>query len=458
MSLKHTNIFLLLALVFIGIRLDAAPKVEKGVLNCVDLDFKTEKYVSLEGEWEFYWQKLYEPKDFKASIVLQRQPTYAPFPELWTNLTIDGKSLTAKGYATYRLIVKNDTLLPLMAIEMPDVYSAYKLWVNGKLIAANGEVGKSSVSTIPYWLPQTQSIALPKKTNEIVLQISNFHHSKGGISKTPRLGTSEALTLKRERELTYIYLLTGSLLMGGLFFLGLFLYGKNDRAVLYFSLFCMIYGLRVMGTDLYALHGVLKLPWGITTAFEYISLYLVVILFIEFVYNLYPKESNKLIIRIFQGISAFLILLTIILPATIYTAVINFYLLTVALFIIYGITIFVRAAIKQREGTVYALLSMLILFTVLLLNIGAYFGVLPFMPFFYFVGYILFFFLQSLILSYRFASNFRRATEAAESGAKVKSEFLATMSHEIRTPMNGIIGMTTLMAQTEALRRTTKLH
>lgn len=49
----------------------------------------------------------------------------------------------------------------------------------------------------------------------------------------------------------------------------------------------------------------------------------------------------------------------------------------------------------------------------------------------------------------RAAEDLRDAREQAETANRAKSRFLASMSHEIRTPMNGILGMSSLLRDTE---------
>lgn len=419
--------------------------IEKGTLDLQDWNFANNGNVVLEGDWEFYWDKLLSPSDFPTDLT----PSYPYFPSLWSQIKIDGKPLSNYGYATYRLVIQIEPSDELLAIKLPDYYTSYQLWLNGVMISKNGIVGTNEEEQKPHLLPYTKSFYANDTILELVMQISNFHHSKGGASIAPVLGTSLVLEQEREFELGIDLLLTGALLMGGLFFLGLFLFGRQDKAVFYFAMFCLTYSYRIIGSGNYFLHNIIPdFSWEITTRAEYIALFLGTYFFMQFLQSVYPKETNKIFAGILKIISLCFVAATLLLPAYLFTQTINPFLVILLIYIIYGSVIIIWAAIHKREGSVYALISIIIIFLVLIINILNYLGYIGSYPYISFFGYVLFFFFQSLILSYRFASYFKQAKLKAELGAKAKAEFLANMSHEIRTPMNGVIGMTGLLQQT----------
>jgi signal transduction histidine kinase/CheY-like chemotaxis protein len=312
--------------------------------------------------------------------------------------------------------------------------------------AENGNPDSVESKAIPFW--NTQTIVLPPgpDTLHFVFHTANYWHRKGGAYKEFVIGHRETLILKHQREKAYDLLLAGCLFMGGLFFFGFFTYGTRDKAILFFSLFCIIYSYRMIGTSLYVLHSVFpNLSWFLTIKLEYLSLTLAVVFFVKYFHRLYPEDTNKLIAKLVIWYCLGYSLVILVTPPIIFTQGITVFLIVMFFIVAFAFFICIRAVKFKRVGAVFALLSCGVMLLVFLSINLHYFGYENADKFFVFISYVLFFFLQSLVLSHRFAKTMRKAADEAQEGLRVKSEFLSTMSHEIRTPLNVVIGMTHLM-------------
>lgn len=427
----HFRNCMIVFLLLISALCNAATESE-GVVDLKGMN--AEKVYALDGSYAFYWEELLDPS------TIYPQNLFIRFPSLWNGQVIGNDTLTAKGYSTYHAKVLLDTSMDY-TLHIEDVYSSFKVFWNGKEIATNGEVAATKVDYTPLWKPMFVDLTSPKDTNELIIQIANFDHSKGGALEGIEIGETRLMQDRKLELIAYDLILTGSLVMGGLFFLGLYFFGRHDKSILYFSLFCIVYSYRIFGFGYYVLHSLVDMSWYIATRLEYISLFLAVFLFGRFIHQLYPREAKKVVWDIIGSICIAFIVLTLFAPAYYYTRLVEPFFVILLVYLSLTFSIYIRAKIRNRPGSGFAVVSAAIVFVVFAYNILVYFGVLNEWVAASFWGYILFFFSQSLILSYRFAYFLKMAKNDALKASQAKSDFLSTISHEIRTPLNAVVGL-----------------
>ena len=320
------GILILLSLPLEEVR--AQPIASEGVIDLSSFQIESQNSLELNGEWGFYWNELLAPSATQTS----EKKTYVEFPHLWRD-----SDLPSFGYATYTLQIIKPQSHPPLALTIPDLYTAYTLFINGTEVSRNGEVATNPEDYTPFWLPKTVSInQFDSDTLNLVLQVSNFKHSKGGIRLPIILGSAKHLERERTIEIGYTLLLTGCLFMIGLFFLGLYLFGRHEEPMIYFAAVCFFFSYRVFGTELYPLHYLFpEIPWILTIKAEYFSLYFTAFLFCAFVKKLYPVEVNKYILYAFSGVFGTLSAITLFFPAFYFTSLINLFFGVLPLLIAY---------------------------------------------------------------------------------------------------------------------------
>lgn len=460
---------------FAGAADAAAPPVVQGILDLSGNELQAE-VVSLEGEWEFYWMQLLEPGDFTGETA-RKDRAFIEAPAEWGSAAYTGAaSLRNEGYGTYRLRIRlseADAGRPL-SLYVPAVASAYRLWADGRPVAANGVVGIDKGSMVPRSFSKVVTFQPAASTTEIVMQVSNFSQRKGGMWAPIGFGPERNVLEKREANAARDLITASSLFILGLYHIALTVFRITTALPLFLGLFCLIVSLRTLLVGEMLLPYLLpSLPWEWAVKLEYLTFYVGFMVVYLFLARLFPEEANKRVV--FAASAACLgFAATTAFPAAVFTHYMLPFQIVAALAFAYSVYVVVLASVRRREGAVVNLMSIVFLALAVwndMLYYNGWIRSIDLAP----IAAFVFLLVQTLIVAKKSSNAFRRVEhlshelmvtnaslerkvaertqELQEKNERLthiertRKSFFSAIAHEIGTPMQTIQGYVQLLQQ-----------
>lgn len=407
-----------------------SPKAKAGVLDLTRWDLKENAYLPLDGEWEFHW------KTFLIDATKQKKEPYLiPVPSSWTRYTLNKASISGKGYATYRLIIKLPTSRPELSIKILTIGTAYELYANGWLISSAGKIGKTHAEMTPRMLPVVVKVPdFAIDEIELIVQVSNFHDNTGGIRQSIEFGQTETLQRNKDRMIAVDLIMAGGFFIMAIYHLGIYLLRRKDRSALYFCVVGLLFGIRTMLTDeRYLLHLFPSISWEFSFLTEYACVYVGFPFYVMFFRSVYPEEFSKRILIAVQIVCGFLFLLVLITPPSIFSETQTFaqlFMLTAGVYIMYAL---VQAAYQDRDAARIFLVGFT-LFFITAINDTLHDAHFIQTGFYASYGLLFFIFTQSFVLSIRLAKSFSTVedlTQTLEQRVEDRTHALALQKDEV---------------------------
>lgn len=414
--------------------------------GAISLNQTLEEPIALDGTWKFFWKQHIDPK---ANAKAYSGGENLNFLTDWRHLPQKRLDRHGFGYASYLLEINSQTKRNDLAVFIPHFYNNYRLYLNGELIAQNGEPALQEQKSEPFWSNTVKPIALNKGENTLVIHASNFQHHRGGASAPLKIGGYAELQSENTLSNSLLLIVAGAFLISAIFALTLFNFQRKEYSFLFFGLFAVFYTYRVLSANSHLLQEFFPdFNWYVSVRLEYISFYLSAICFTYFYRFLIEPRVPQWLYHTVAGVSGVLLLSTMF-SAQVFTSVLDYYQAFLALsFFIIGLFHVVRLRFRNPMA-VLTTISVLTLVGTMAYKAAVYYNWTEFNPWITFAGYMLFIGSQAISLGQRLGFNLRRETNRTKEAKQSQRHFLNSVSHELRTPMNAILGMTDWLSKSD---------
>ncbi|WP_281883713.1 cell wall metabolism sensor histidine kinase WalK [Paenibacillus sp. YYML68] len=401
-------------------------RAQGGVLVLDSYDWDRKHSLRLNGEWLFYWKQLWVPEVLQLEPEVERAVRYVELPSDWNGLN-GPQDIPGRGYGTYRLTIKIAPDVDTLTLKMPYVRTAYKLWVNGELAAAVGEVGAFGNSK-PHYSSKVIVVKPQFGTLDLIIQASNSHHRSGGMWDTPVLGSPERMQSELQLNLSIETIVVGGLLILGIHHLSLYAFRRKEKESVYFGIFCVLMGIRslFLGESViyYWFPGI---SWYVSNVLEYICYFIAVPSCLMFLYLVYPHEMKRWPVLVMSWLSVLSTLAVLLLSPPWFTYGMLLYEWAVKVAAVYVVAMMMVAHWRRREGTIFVLFGVGAYLTTLAAemlyeNDRLYAGGITF------IGFLI----GVLSVSFIVGSRFSKAITTVESLSRQMKELNAGLEQKIR--------------------------
>lgn len=321
--MKLINLTILALLNFIisisSLSANQVPQPVRGILDLTGESISERYRIKLNGEWEFYWKRLYRPYHFTDGKT-PRPDGYISVPSYWTDADLPGVSPEGEGYATYRLrIVLPKGINPPLGLLVKVFDSSYDLYIDGKFVGNNGVPGTSEESTVPAYDPTIYRFIPESDTIEILFNVSNFHHRRGGFWLPVEFGSFDHIQSAASRNYGRSISTVSIVAAFTIFFFFFFMLYREDKSSLYFAITLLGMSMRPLFTNQYLIYTFADPSWEWTVRFEYLSLYIMVTGAFLFLNGIYKSHYHRFFANVSTVIFTAFAAATVILPVQIFS-------------------------------------------------------------------------------------------------------------------------------------------
>ena len=314
-----------------------APRVEKGVLDLRQWNFRTDGVVSLDGDWFHLASRFADGKDFDSVS------TFAPVPGKFPD-----------GFATYhvRILLPPDSRELPLELRLPTFATAVRITADNREIWSVGRLGEKRATHASQYRTGTAHIpTLSSDVLSLTMRVSYFGSRKGGPWRGMQLGLEPDIIALDTRDIALDLFLAGSILLMSLYHLGLFLTNRRDRASMIFAILCLVCFVRLLVNSQFLIgRWWPDFPWGISHRVNYISFYVAVPLFVSFLTAVFHDPRERLLNYLNWPVLILGTLIVIFTPVYVYPLTLTAFQLYTLPWILMTIVLWIRAIVRRETG------------------------------------------------------------------------------------------------------------